>query len=122
MYIAAITRDFAKSLSSDDAHALLEQGDVWRNAALAAIYKLERPISDDTAAKLRDLDRRLLKDPKIGETETAFAHRHHRDVGVVPKTKNPVITFANFGVPNRNGATSSRWHFRFIPKARTGTT
>ncbi|QDT10424.1 DUF7133 domain-containing protein [Planctomycetes bacterium K23_9] len=69
MYIAAVTRDFAKSLSIDDAHALLEQGDVWRNAALAAIYKLERPVDSDTAEKLRDLDRRLIGDPQIGETE-----------------------------------------------------
>lgn len=69
MYITAVTRDFAKSLSLDDANALLEQGDVWRNAALAAIYKLERPVNSDTAEKLRDLDRRLVADPQLGETE-----------------------------------------------------
>ncbi len=69
MYVAAITRDFAKALSADDAHALLEQGDVWRNAALAAIYKLERPINKETAEKLRNLDRKLIADPQIGETE-----------------------------------------------------
>ncbi|NND95867.1 MAG: c-type cytochrome [Pirellulaceae bacterium] len=69
MYMTAVTRDFAKSLSADDAHAILEQGDVWRNAALAAIYKLKRPVDSDTAAKLRALDRKLIKDPRIGDTE-----------------------------------------------------
>ena len=69
MYVSAATRDFANSLSQDDAHAILEQGDVWRNAALAAIFKLKTPIDNNMAAKLRELDRKLIADPQLGDTE-----------------------------------------------------
>ncbi len=52
LYISNVTRDFAKSLSDEDVRAILEQGHVWRNAALAAIYKLKRPVDDETADSL----------------------------------------------------------------------
>ena len=69
MYIASATRDFAKTLSLDDAMAILEQGDLWQNAALAAIYKLERPVSPDVAEMLRDLDRQLVEAEEVNETQ-----------------------------------------------------
>lgn len=63
MYMTAVTRDFAESLSEDDLNAILEQGNVWQNAALAAIYKIERPISPETAETLQILDEKLKGDP-----------------------------------------------------------
>ena len=69
MYLMSVTRDFAKSLSEEDVNAILEQGAVWRNAALAAIYKLPRPIDDATAKLLRDLDRELIANPDPGDIE-----------------------------------------------------
>ena len=69
LYISDVTRDFAKTLSADDALAILEQGHVWRNAALGAIYKLERPINGDTAKLLRDLDGKLVINSQPGEAE-----------------------------------------------------
>ena len=69
MYLMSVTRDFAKSLSDEDVQAILEQGAVWRNAALAAIYKLPRPIDESTAKILRDLDRELIANPNPGDIE-----------------------------------------------------
>ena len=69
MYLMSATRDFAKSLSDQDVLAILEQGAVWRNAALAAIYRLPRPIDAPTAEVLRKLDRELIANPKPGDIE-----------------------------------------------------
>ena len=69
MYVMAATRDFAKSLSDDDVAAIIEQGAVWRNAALAALYRVPRPLDDATAKRLRNLDRQLLADPKPGDVQ-----------------------------------------------------
>jgi putative heme-binding domain-containing protein len=69
MYLMSVTRDFARSLSDEDVKAILEQGDVWRNAALAAIYKLPRPVDDSTAEVLRELDRKLVAQPQPGDVE-----------------------------------------------------
>ncbi len=69
MYIMAATRDFATSLSDEDIQAILEQGSVWRNAALAAIYRLPRPINDATAQQLRKLDEQLVDNPLPGDLE-----------------------------------------------------
>ncbi|TWT82236.1 cryptic beta-D-galactosidase subunit alpha [Planctomycetes bacterium CA13] len=69
MYLAGVTRDFAKSLSNDDVQAILEQGNVWRNAALAAIYKLPRPIDSKTTDTLIQLDRKLVADPQVGDVQ-----------------------------------------------------
>ncbi len=69
MYVMNVTRDFAASLSDEDAQAILEQGAVWRNAALAAIYKLKRPIDSRTSELLMTLDREVVKDPKGGDVE-----------------------------------------------------
>jgi putative heme-binding domain-containing protein len=59
MYMINVTRDFAATLSRDDLNAILEQGHVWQNAALAAIYKVERPIDAAATETLIRLDRRL---------------------------------------------------------------
>jgi putative heme-binding domain-containing protein len=69
LYMTNVTRDFSESLSEEDAIAILEQGDVWRNAALAAIYKLPRPVDDGVAGTLRELDRKLIADPRVGDVE-----------------------------------------------------
>ncbi|WP_238383088.1 DUF7133 domain-containing protein [Rubripirellula obstinata] len=69
MYLMAVTRDFAKSLSQEDVQAILEQGSVWRNAALAAIYKLPRPVDEKTAELLRTLDRSVADDPRPGDLQ-----------------------------------------------------
>lgn len=69
MYLMNATRDFAKTLSDQDVIAILEQGSVWRNAALAAIYRLPRPIDASTAEVLRKLDRELIANPKPGDIE-----------------------------------------------------
>lgn len=67
MYLMNVTRDFTESLSQDDVQAILEQGSVWRNAALAAIYRLPRPIDEDSAEQLRRLDAELMADPQVDD-------------------------------------------------------
>jgi putative heme-binding domain-containing protein len=69
LYIANVTRDFASTLSDEDVRAILEQGHVWRNAALAAIYRLERPIDDETAQSLRALDLKLIENSQVGDVQ-----------------------------------------------------
>lgn len=69
MYLMSVTRDFGQSFSQEDVRAILEQGVVWRNAALAAIFKLPRPVNDETAEMLRNLDRRLVEEPHPGDVE-----------------------------------------------------
>ncbi len=59
MYMTNVTRDFASTLSADDLQAILEQGHVWQNASLAAIYMVKRPIDASTTDTLLQLDRRL---------------------------------------------------------------
>ncbi len=67
MYMVAVTRDFARHLSDDDVQAILDEGSRWRNAALGAIFRLKRPIDDETARKLRALDEELVAEPKIDD-------------------------------------------------------
>ncbi len=81
IYLMNVTRDFAKSLSEEDVKAILEQGATWRNAALAAIYRLPRPIDDATAKILRDLDQQLVARRNPGDVERRLAHRRDCDVG-----------------------------------------
>ncbi len=69
LYLMNVTRDFAKSFSAEDVKAVLEQGSVWRNAALAAIYKVPRPIDEETAKILRNLDQQLVASPNPGDVE-----------------------------------------------------
>ena len=69
MYMMAATRDFARHLSPADLQAILNEGARWRNAALAAIYRLPHPIDGETAEKLRELDRRLDDDPTIDDVK-----------------------------------------------------
>ncbi|MDB4678997.1 HEAT repeat domain-containing protein [Rhodopirellula sp.] len=69
LYVQNVTKDFTKSLSNDDVLAILEQGKSWRNAALAALYKLPRPIDETNAAILRELDQDLVENPNHGEIE-----------------------------------------------------
>ena len=67
MYMVAVTRDFARHLSQDDVQAILDEGARWRNAALGAIFRLDRPIDQATAVKLRKLDNELMEEPKIDD-------------------------------------------------------
>ncbi|QEG39977.1 DUF7133 domain-containing protein [Roseimaritima ulvae] len=57
LYLMNVTRDFSKHLTVDDALAILEQGAVWPNAALASLYKLPQPVDKKTADLLIELDR-----------------------------------------------------------------
>jgi len=67
LYLMAVTKDFAKSFTTEDAIAILEQGTNWPNAALAAIYQLPRPVGDATAEVLRSLDRKVIADDLTGD-------------------------------------------------------
>ena len=67
LYLMAVTRDFAATFTADDAVAILEQGIHWPNAALAGIYRLPRPVPPETAATLRQLDRRIVADGLSGD-------------------------------------------------------
>lgn len=67
LYLMAVTRDFAATFTADDAVAILEQGVNWPNAALAGIYRLPRPVTPETAATLRQLDRRIIADALTGD-------------------------------------------------------
>ena len=69
LYIMNVTRDFASNLDLEDAQAILEQGAAWRNAALAALYKLPRPIDERTAELLRDLDLELNAEDKVDDVQ-----------------------------------------------------
>jgi putative heme-binding domain-containing protein len=69
LYVMAVTRDFSESLSDEDVAAIIEQGAVWRNAALAALYRVERPVSDANAKRLRNLDQQLIASPKVGDVQ-----------------------------------------------------
>ncbi|MDM4016077.1 DUF7133 domain-containing protein [Roseiconus lacunae] len=69
LYMMDVTRDFASTLSMDDLYAILEQGHVWQNAALAAIYKVERPISADVTTTLMNLDRKLRQSDEERDVE-----------------------------------------------------
>ncbi len=69
MYMMHATRDFARTLLAEDIDAILEQGATWRNAALAAIYQLKRPIGADTAQTLIGLYEDLADDERNGEVE-----------------------------------------------------
>ncbi len=60
LYIMAATKDFAETFTSEDAMAILDQGTNWPNAALAAIYRLPRPLDEATAVKLRTLDSKII--------------------------------------------------------------
>ncbi|MCS7465797.1 HEAT repeat domain-containing protein [Stieleria sp. ICT_E10.1] len=62
MYMTNVTRDFASTLSADDLQAILEQGHVWQNAALAAIYKVKQPIDALTTETLMSLDKKIRDD------------------------------------------------------------
>ncbi|MEM6978414.1 MAG: HEAT repeat domain-containing protein [Planctomycetota bacterium] len=67
MYMVNVTRDFARHLTDEDIQAILDEGARWRNAALAALYRLPRPIDDATADKLRRLDEELVDDGKVDD-------------------------------------------------------
>lgn len=69
LYIMNVTRDFARNLDTEDAVAILEQGAAWRNAALAAIYKLPRPVDANVAELLRALDAELQADDEVDDVE-----------------------------------------------------
>jgi len=70
LYLMSVTKDFADTFSADDAAAVLEQGNQWPNAALAAIYRLPKPISAEVAATLRQLDRRIASEGLSGNVYT----------------------------------------------------
>lgn len=67
LYLMAVTRDFAKSFSTDDSLAILEQGIRWPNAALASIYRLPKPVQPELAETLRQLDRRIVAEQLSGD-------------------------------------------------------
>ncbi len=69
MYMMYATRDFARTLLDEDVEAILEQGAMWRNAALAAIFKLKRPVDSATTETLIALDEDLLRDDRDGDVE-----------------------------------------------------
>lgn len=69
MYMTNVTRDFASTLSEDDLQAILEQGHVWQNAALAAIYKIDRPIDDKTAETLMTLDKKIRDNKDVRDVQ-----------------------------------------------------
>ena len=69
LYISDVTRDFAKTFSTDDVQAVLEQGNAWRNAALACIYKLKTPIDATTTQTLMGLDQQIVENPRVGDVQ-----------------------------------------------------
>ncbi len=67
LYLMAVTKDFAETFTEEDAVAILEQGSNWPNAALAAIYRLPRPVDAKTAGTLRTLDRKIVAEDLTGD-------------------------------------------------------
>jgi len=59
-YVMNASRDFAKSLSDEDAPDVLANGTEWPNAALGVLYKLPKDLDDETRQKLEQLDEALI--------------------------------------------------------------
>ncbi len=59
LYLGNAMRQFARHLSPEESLAVLEQGQQWPDAALAALYKLPAVLNDKTRQMLIDLDRQI---------------------------------------------------------------
>lgn len=109
MYIMNTTRQFASVLSDTDIKAIIDEGAVWRNAALAAIFRLPRPINADTTEKLIDLDSELQQEDKVGDLERRLrtgiiamlstssqpeAERHLRKIWRTEPDRREVVAYA----------------------------
>jgi putative heme-binding domain-containing protein len=60
-YLARASRDFAKTISDDEARLMLAEGACWPRAALALLYRMPEQLDDETRAALTELDEKLLE-------------------------------------------------------------
>jgi putative heme-binding domain-containing protein len=58
-YIINATRDFCTTLSEEESRLVLAQGQRWPNAALGALYKLDKQLDRETFDLLVSLDEKL---------------------------------------------------------------
>jgi putative heme-binding domain-containing protein len=58
-YIIAATKDFAKTMSAEDAKLVLAQGATMPNSALGALYTLPEQLDETTLQSLIELDARI---------------------------------------------------------------
>jgi putative heme-binding domain-containing protein len=59
-YITLISRDFAKTLSMEEARLAIAMGDEWPSAALGALYTLPASLDSVTIEHLKKLDQKIL--------------------------------------------------------------
>lgn len=59
-YITLVSRDFAKTLSIDEARLAIAMGDEWPSAALGALYTLPATLDEVTIDHLKKLDQKIL--------------------------------------------------------------
>ena len=59
LYLLRVTRDMVKGLSTEEAIAVLNSGDEWPNAALGAMYRLPKILSESQRNILISLDERI---------------------------------------------------------------
>lgn len=86
-YVMNASRDFAKSLSDEDAPSVLANGIEWPNAALGVLYKLPKKLDDETRQKLKQLD-----DALVGKEGTAFNRLKVGIVAVLARSDDPQST------------------------------
>lgn len=60
-YITLISRDFAKTLSFEEARLAIALGDEWPSAALGALYTLPSSLDNVTVEQLKKLDAKIAK-------------------------------------------------------------
>jgi putative heme-binding domain-containing protein len=58
-YLINVTRDFATGLTEEESRLVLQQGTLWPNAALGALYKLPKELDAELVESLKGLDAQL---------------------------------------------------------------
>jgi putative heme-binding domain-containing protein len=58
-YVAAVSRDFARNMTEEEARHILTEGTRWPSAAVGALYKLPQRVDDELLATLQQLNDQL---------------------------------------------------------------
>lgn len=56
LYAQTVARDFAKSLTEDEARLVIKTGEKWPSASLGALYKLPKELDDEILEDLKRMD------------------------------------------------------------------
>ena len=77
MYVMNVSRDFAKSIDSDDVETVLENGALWPETTLGVLFKLPQGIDERTFEQLKAIDEELAdvdadKDPSVKKLQAGI--------------------------------------------------